>query len=105
MMKQFRENPPNVIDGSKVVLFKDYRAGVIQNLLNGQVKPTGLPTSNVIQFLTEDNSLITVRPSGTEPKIKFYFSVHSELKSIDKYEETQKALKEKITRLERILTS
>ncbi len=101
MMKQFRETPPAVIDDSKVVQFMDYKTGIVKNLLNNEETPTGLPASDVIQFLTEDDSLITARPSGTEPKIKFYFGVTAELESIHHYEQTEKKLKKKLLRLEK----
>ena len=66
MMKNYRENPPASIGGSPVVKVIDYN----------KPEETGLPKSNVLQFYTEDGSVVSVRPSGTEPKIKFYFGVH-----------------------------
>ncbi len=66
MMKSYRENPPAAIAGSPVVKVVDYN----------KPEETGLPKSNVLQFYTEDGSVVSVRPSGTEPKIKFYFGVH-----------------------------
>lgn len=76
MMENFRDNPPNDINGVKVSEIVDYQAGFNTNIITGETKKTFLPKSNVIQFLLEDGSLITLRPSGTEPKIKFYFSVN-----------------------------
>ncbi|MCF7928829.1 MAG: phospho-sugar mutase [Spirochaetales bacterium] len=78
-MSDLRKDPPRTIAGQNVVLFKDYQEGVATDLRHG--KPAGtidLPKSNVLQFLLEDESLISVRPSGTEPKIKFYASAHTE---------------------------
>lgn len=74
-MEQYRSDTPSFIAGEKVVLFTDYLQGKSFNLLTGEEKPIPFESSNVLQFKTENDSLITVRPSGTEPKIKYYFSV------------------------------
>ncbi|HEX8348580.1 MAG TPA: phospho-sugar mutase [Hymenobacter sp.] len=81
MMRDLRANPPATIAGSPVVEVRDYELGHIRNLQTGDQAPTGLEKSNVLQFITEDGSKISARPSGTEPKIKFYFSVKHPLKS------------------------
>jgi len=96
MMKGYRDNPPKEIAGSKVVELLDYQLQVNRNLLTGESKKIDLPKSNVLQFITEDGSKISARPSGTEPKIKFYFSVHSPLESISDFDKIQKKLEEKI---------
>ena len=75
IMSELRSNPPKEIDGHKVLSFRDYQADTIKNLETGEVKPTGLPKSNVLYFDMSDNVWMCVRPSGTEPKIKFYYGV------------------------------
>ncbi|MBO9683491.1 MAG: phospho-sugar mutase [Flavisolibacter sp.] len=96
MMEDFRSNPPKVLAGSKVVELLDYQKQTKTNLQTGNTEQINLPKSNVLQFITEDGSKISARPSGTEPKIKFYFSVNTKLESIDKFEEAQQKAKEKI---------
>lgn len=79
MMTDFRNNPPKEIAGSKVVLSKDYQT-LKQTDAHGKVSPLHMPdTSNVLQYFTEDGTKVSVRPSGTEPKIKFYFEVKGEM--------------------------
>ena len=75
MMEKFRTSPPEALAGEKVTVLKDYQAGISRNLITGAEESIELPKSNVLQFFTEKGSKISVRPSGTEPKIKFYFSV------------------------------
>jgi phosphoglucomutase len=96
MMEDFRSNPPKVLAGSKVVELLDYQKQTKTNLQTGNTEQINLPKSNVLQFITEDGSKISARPSGTEPKIKFYFSVNAKLESIDKFEKAQQKAKEKI---------
>ena len=96
MMEQFRNNPPKELAGSKVVEFLDYQKQVKTNLQTGTTETIKLPKSNVLQFITEDGTKISARPSGTEPKIKFYFSVNTKLESIDKFEQAQAKANEKI---------
>ncbi|HAN38239.1 MAG TPA: phosphoglucomutase [Chitinophagaceae bacterium] len=79
MMEGYRNNPPAEINGSKVVTLLDYQLQVGKNLLTGESYSLALPKSNVLQFITADGSKISARPSGTEPKIKFYFSVNAPL--------------------------
>jgi len=96
LMKKFRETPPTRLGGAKVSLVKDYLTLKSKNLITGEVAEiTDKPaTSNVLQFFTEDGSKISVRPSGTEPKIKFYFEVKDELKKREDFNKiTEKALK------------
>jgi phosphoglucomutase len=85
MMATLRANPPQHIAGLKVVEIRDYKTGKIHDLATGLSSDTGVESSNVLQFLTEDGSKISARPSGTEPKIKFYFSVKQPLKSVVDY--------------------
>jgi phosphoglucomutase len=96
MMKKYRENPPATLGGSKVITLKDYEFQVETDLNSNTTKPIELPTSDVLQFITEDGSIISARPSGTEPKIKFYCSVNGKLASKEAYEETGKQLDAKI---------
>jgi phosphoglucomutase len=96
MMQGYRDNPPKEIAGSKVVEFLDYQLQTNKNLSTGEINKITLPKSNVLQFITEDGSKISARPSGTEPKIKFYFSVNMPLKSVDDFDKTKNLLEEKI---------
>ena len=96
MMENFRTNPPKTIDNSKVIVVKDYKLQKNINMLNNTVSPIDLPKSDVLQFFTEDGSKITIRPSGTEPKIKFYFGIKSALKTAAEFEKTENRCKEKI---------
>ncbi|HCN58711.1 MAG TPA: phosphoglucomutase [Exiguobacterium sp.] len=77
IMDTFREHPPKQVAGEKVVLFEDYDASISHDLVKHQPSPINLPKSNVLKFTLEDGSWFCLRPSGTEPKIKFYFSVTS----------------------------
>jgi phosphoglucomutase len=99
MMQGYRDNPPKEIAGSKVVEFLDYQLQINKNLTTGETTQITLPKSNVLQFITEDGSKISARPSGTEPKIKFYFSVNMPLKSVDDFDKTKILLEEKIDRI------
>lgn len=80
MMEKFRNNPPATLGGSKVATLKDYELGIETDLIANEKKELELPKSDVLQFITEDGSIISARPSGTEPKIKFYCSVNTALK-------------------------
>ena len=86
MMRQYRENPPKTIDGSRVMRINDIESGTTTDLLTGKVEKIDLPKSNVLQFFTEEGCKVTVRPSGTEPKIKFYFGVKGELLKKEDFE-------------------
>jgi phosphoglucomutase len=96
MMTGYRNNPPATIHGIKVVTLLDYQLQVATNLLTGETTPITLPKSNVLQFITEDGSKISARPSGTEPKIKFYFSVKTTLDKREDFDEKYAALQAKI---------
>ena len=96
MMADFRENPPKEIAGSRLVCLKDYKSSVSRNLLTGEEEKIDLPSSNVLQFFTKNGSKISVRPSGTEPKIKFYFGVKGSLDAVENYEKVQAELDARI---------
>lgn len=86
LMKGYRENPPATMGGSKVVIVKDYQNLTEKNLVTGEVKPLDMPAkSNVLQYFTEDGSKVSVRPSGTEPKIKFYFEVKMPMAGVSEW--------------------
>jgi phosphoglucomutase len=96
MMANYRQHPPESINNSKVTMIRDYLTLTEKDLKSGTSKPIGLPESNVLQFLLEDGSKISVRPSGTEPKIKFYFSVKGVLSGKEEFEKTGTVLTKKI---------
>ncbi|HEY8658512.1 MAG TPA: phospho-sugar mutase [Hanamia sp.] len=102
MMQGYRDNPPNEIAGSKVIHLLDYQSQLQKNITTGDTEKIELPKSNVLQFRTEDGSKISARPSGTEPKIKFYFSINMPLKNVTEFDQTKKMLDEKI---QHIITS
>ena len=99
MMEGYRSNPPKTIDGVAVAALLDYELQVGKNLQTGESYPINLPKSNVLQFLLNDGTKISARPSGTEPKIKFYFSVNSKLANAEEFEAADKLLDEKIARI------
>ena len=99
MMEGFRTSPPAFIDGSEVVEMLDYETQTGKKLISGETWQLQLPKSNVLQFITADGSKISARPSGTEPKIKFYFSVHTTLASKEAYDHTFAGLDQKIQRI------
>ncbi|MDX5481625.1 MAG: phospho-sugar mutase [Hymenobacteraceae bacterium] len=101
MMADMRSNPPQRIAGSKVVEVSDYKMSTRKLIMSGEEHKIALESSNVLQYLTEDGSKISARPSGTEPKIKFYISVNEPLASKDDYDATEQKLNQKI---EQILT-
>jgi phosphoglucomutase len=96
MMEGFRNSPPESINGEQVMMMHDYEKQVSFDLISQLRHTIELPRSNVIQFLLADGSKISIRPSGTEPKIKFYFGVKGKLESRDLYETTRRKLEEKI---------
>ena len=86
MMVNFRENPQQTIDGSPVTLIKDFQKLEQRNMVTGEVTKLDMPvTSNVLQYFTEDGTKVSIRPSGTEPKIKFYMEVHDTLDKPENY--------------------
>ena len=96
MMIEFRNNPPLRLNGSRVVTIRDYLKQESIDLATGVKSPLDLPQSNVLQFLLEDGSKISVRPSGTEPKIKFYFSVFDQLDRREDYKKVKEKLEKRI---------
>lgn len=96
MMEKFRTTPPATLGGSKVITLKDYEMGTETDLNSSTITKLNFPKSDVLQFITEDGSIISARPSGTEPKIKFYCSVNGKLASKEAYAETDKQLEAKI---------
>jgi phosphoglucomutase len=103
MMEKFRSNPPKEIAGSKVVIAKDYKT-LEQTDANGVVTKLDMPeTSNVLQWFCEDGTKVSVRPSGTEPKIKFYLEVKGEMKCAGCYERCTKEADEKIEEIKKSL--
>ena len=99
IMIDLRKNPLTHIDGSKVTFVNDYDASTEKNMSTGEVKIMDLPKSNVLIYHTEDGTKVAARPSGTEPKIKFYFSVQSKLDSVENAIEKEQELDAKIDRI------
>jgi phosphoglucomutase len=93
MMDRLRSTPPTALAGSKVIRIKDFENGVEHDLISGSRATIDLPRSNVLQFFTEDGYKITARPSGTEPKIKFYISLRSEVGNTEELRERKVELK------------
>jgi phosphoglucomutase len=96
MMEDYRQSPPTMIDGESVITLLDYELQVGKNLTTGETWKINLPKSNVLQFITANGSKISARPSGTEPKIKFYFSVNTQLKDKASFDTTYQMLQDKI---------
>lgn len=104
MMKKFRVNPPKEIAGSPVIVIKDYQFLQQNNLLTGDRTELDFPeSSNVLQFFTEDGTKVSVRPSGTEPKIKFYIEVRAKMNSRSDYDEAEASVLRKIEAVRRSL--
>jgi phosphoglucomutase len=99
MMEQYRSAPPKVLAGIPVVGLYDYDKQEAKDLSNGQVCTIDLPKSNVLQFVLADGSKISARPSGTEPKIKFYFSVQGKLNHVDEFDQAYATLGKKIEQI------
>ena len=96
MMIDARNTPLTVVNGSKVVRVEDYELSIAKNMINNSVETIDIPKSNVLIYYTEDGSKIALRPSGTEPKIKFYISVNLPLKSASEFSATEAKLEAKI---------
>ena len=103
MMIDFRENPPKELAGSEVLKVLDYKSLQELNVRSGVRTPIEQDSSNVLQWITADGSIISVRPSGTEPKIKFYFGVKKPLPSVEQFDEVLAKLDEKIETIKRDL--
>ncbi len=99
MMIDFKDNPVETIDGSKVITVEDYNTATSKNVLTGKVSPIDIPKSNVLIYITEDGTKMAARPSGTEPKIKFYFSINTKLDKAADYKKVDAELDAKIERI------
>ncbi|MFA5751751.1 MAG: phospho-sugar mutase [Bacteroidales bacterium] len=99
IMNRYRENPPSRLLESEVVLFHDYKKKETVDLVSDLRYEINLPGSDVLQFICADNTVVTIRPSGTEPKIKYYYGVRTELSSEDLYKEKSRELDEKLNAL------
>jgi phosphoglucomutase len=105
MMEKFRNNPPATINGTKVTRLLDYLSLKEKDLATGKETTLNFPKSDVLQFYLEDGSKVSVRPSGTEPKIKFYVSVNTTLKTRAEFDEQTRVLDKKIKGIEEYLLS
>lgn len=101
MMDTLRNNPLKAIDGSPVVRIDDYKTSVSKDLVTGEEKPIHIPKSDVLIYYTADGTKVATRPSGTEPKIKFYFSVNAPFAGEQEYNKVSNALDEKLKRIEK----
>ncbi|MCC9165736.1 phospho-sugar mutase [Pontibacter harenae] len=103
MMADMRNNPPQTLAGSKIAAISDYKLGTRKTVATGEEQKLTFESSNVLQYLTEDGSKISARPSGTEPKIKFYFSVNEPLASAADFDATEQKLNQKIEQIQKDL--
>ncbi|MBA5793211.1 phospho-sugar mutase [Flavobacterium sp. xlx-214] len=99
MMTELRNNPLKEIAGERVVFIEDYQSAVATNLFSNETEPLYLPKSNVLIYYLEDGSKICARPSGTEPKIKFYFSTNTMIESVDELKDADDYLQQKIDQI------
>ena len=99
MMIDLRENPLKEINGERVIKVEDYQSSIAKNLLDDTESAMTIPKSNVLIYYTEDGSKICARPSGTEPKIKFYISVNTTLDAVEDFEEVEAILDQKIANI------
>lgn len=99
MMVDLRENPLTEINGEKVVLIEDYQSSIARNISDRSEQVIDIPKSNVLIYYTEDGTKIAARPSGTEPKIKFYISVNTDLNSIEDYNRVSGQLEQKVLKI------
>ena len=99
IMVDFRTNPPKELAGSEVLIVRDYKSLEETNMRSGVVTPIEQDSSNVLQWITADGTIISVRPSGTEPKIKFYFGVKADLPTVEQFDDVQSQLEAKMLRI------
>jgi len=99
MMKDYKDHPVQSLDGSKVIIVDDYNTATSTDLRSGVVATIDLPKSNVLIYTTEDGTRMAARPSGTEPKIKFYFSVNAPLESAGDFQKVNQVLEQKLARI------
>ena len=105
MMLDFRKNPPKTLLGSRVTEIRDYKLGICKDMIFGVDTVINLPKSDVLQFFTEDGIKVSVRPSGTEPKIKFYFGMSEPLESISELSGVEQELDENLDELAFLFTA
>ena len=105
MMSRLRNNPPQTLGGVALAELHDVKAGTCKNMISGETSTLPYPSSDVLQFILTDGSKISARPSGTEPKIKFYFSLRKEISSIDEVTLAQNELQKKIETIKAELLS
>ena len=105
MMLNFRQNPPKTLLGSRVSEIRDYKLGISKDLIFGVDTIINLPKSDVLQFFTEDGMKVSVRPSGTEPKIKFYFSMNEPLDNINELGGVEQELDENLEQLAQVFVN
>ena len=103
MMVSLRENPVKEISGQRVIMLEDYKSSIAKNVLTGEEETMNIPKADVLIYYTEDGSKICARPSGTEPKIKFYISVNTTLDSVENFTETEADLNDKIENISRTM--
>ena len=96
MLKDFKENPVESVAGSKVKWIEDYNTSTAKNVLTGEEKAIDIPKSNVLIYETEDGTRIAARPSGTEPKVKFYISTNTKLEKTEDYKKVAAELDKKV---------
>ena len=99
MMVRFRENPPEALDGSRIVQIDDYSSSLSLNIETGNQTSIDLPKSNVLIFSTEEGTRLAARPSGTEPKIKFYMSANAPMDKPSDYDAVKAELEAKFDRI------
>lgn len=99
MMDNLRENPLKTIDGSPVVKINDYKTSISKDMTTGAQTSIDIPKSDVLIYYTADGTKVAARPSGTEPKIKFYFSVNTPFAGEAEYDEKVKMLDDKLARI------
>ena len=104
MMLEFRMNPPKNLFGSRVIEIRDYKLGISKDIIFGIETVINLPKSDVLQFFTEDGIKVSVRPSGTEPKIKFYFGMNEPLESINELTGVEQELDDNLNQLAKLFT-
>ena len=96
MLKDFKENPVESVQGSKVLWIEDYNTSIAKNVQTGEEKSIDLPKSNVLIYETEDGTRIAARPSGTEPKVKFYISTNTSLSKASEFKSVNSQLDAKL---------
>ena len=99
MMVNMRTNPLKEINGERIIMMEDYQTSIATNLMTGEKESMSIPKSDVLIYYTDEGSKIAARPSGTEPKIKFYVSVNTTLDSVDDFKEVNALLDTKIKRI------